>query len=185
MSPDTRPPAQSDRPSPTLDPATSELIRGKARQVARRCGQSPSELADIEQDITLHVWERLGRFDTDRTDLAVFIRMLVAHATATTLRGRRRWLRRAPQSLDAILQAEDGGMPDPRAWPGPEQAVALTLDVEAVLAILPRRLRRAAKALRNRTVTEAARHLRVSRATIYRRIGEIRRYFEAVGLDPL
>jgi hypothetical protein len=180
-------PNRSDTAS-TIDLETNELIRGKARQVAARLKLPSTDLPDLEQDLALHVWARLGRYDPARRDQAVFTRMLVGHAAATVFRGRERRVRRAPESLDALLRAAQspGGPDEPaetRAWPEPQRRHALALDVAAVLAALPRPLRRVAEALKTRSVAAAARRLRMSRAAVYRRLAELRAAFAAAGLD--
>jgi DNA-directed RNA polymerase specialized sigma24 family protein len=103
--------------------------------------------------------------------------MLVGHAAATALRGRRCRARQATRPLEAALPA--GEPVDPRA--GPERATALTLDVEVVLAAVPPDLRRVARAVGTRSVAEAARHLGMPRPTLYRRLRELRAAFEAAG----
>jgi hypothetical protein len=189
MTPDAGPPG-SPEPVPTrppaLDATARDLIRGKARQVARRAGLTRSDLSDLEQDLALHVWTRLNKFDPARqADRGAFVRMLVAHATATILRGRVRRARRAPASLDAALcQAGDRPAEPIDAGSSRREAeTALALDVAAVLAVLPGDLRRVAEALRTRSVTAAARDLGLSRGAVYRRLGYLRRAFAAAGLD--
>lgn len=169
----------------TLDPTTRELIRRKAHQVVRRGGFSPSDLADVEQDLTLHVWDRLGRFDPARAEREVFVRMLVGHAAATALRGRRRRSRPAELPLAAAVAGGDAEPVDPRSWPGPRDARVRVLDVGAVLAALPADLRRVARALSTRSIAAAARHLGISRAALYRRLGHLRAAFLAAGFEGL
>jgi hypothetical protein len=111
--------------------------------------------------------------------------MLVAHAVSTVLRGRARRARRAPASLEAALR-QPGGRSDEPLDPGSsrrQEKVALALDVAAVLAVLPRRLRRVADALKTHSVAAAARHLRLSRAAVYRRLAELRVAFTRAGQD--
>jgi DNA-directed RNA polymerase specialized sigma24 family protein len=184
MSPPARPPAPPRQPPRALDPATGDLIRAKARQVAHRAGLTRSDLPDLEQDIALHVWQRLGRFDPAKADRGPFLRMLVAHAVATALRGRVRRARRAPAALDAALRAGGGGPAEPadRGASRRAEEAALALDVAAVLASLPPRLRRVAESLQARSVAAAARELGLTRAAVYRRLGELRAAFAAAGL---
>jgi hypothetical protein len=154
--------------------------------VAQLAGLTSTEVPDISQDIVAHVWSRLGRFDPTKTDdPAVFVRMLVAHATATILRGRVRLACRAPASLEAVLR-HAGDRPlepiDPHA-PRRQQQTALALDVEVILGRLPRQLRRVARSLQTRSVSATARHLRMSRTEVYRRLAELREAFAEAGLD--
>lgn len=191
MSPDPERPNRKPRRTPPteIDPETSALIRGKARQLAHRIKLPSTDLPDLEQDLAIHVWTRLGEYDSVRQpDRAAFVRMLVGHAAATVYRGRVRRTRHAASSLDVLLRAArapDGPdePPDRRAWPGPERGHALALDVADVLATLPQPLRRVAEALKSRSVSAAARHLRMSRTTVYERLAELRAAFAAAGLE--
>ena len=174
-------------PPSALDAATRALIRAKARQLAHRFRLPPTDVPDLEQDLALHVWTRLDHFDPNRQgDHGAFVRMLVGHAAATAFRARVRRTRHAPRSLDALLRGarcpDSPSEPaDPRSGPGTE--LALSLDVAAVLAALPRPLRRVAEALKTRSVAAAARHLGLSRAALYRRLGALRAAFTAAGLE--
>jgi DNA-directed RNA polymerase specialized sigma24 family protein len=178
-------PESTKTPSLQLDAVTLETIRLKALRIAKRAGLPTSDVPDLEQDIALEVWQRLPRFNADRCDdQAAFVRMLVAHAVSTVLRGRVRQLRRAPVSLEAVLRHTDqrpGEPVDPKSSHAAADS-ALALDVEAILKTLPRKLRRVAEALKTRSVTAAARHLGLSRQAVYRRLEAIRKVFVGAGL---
>jgi RNA polymerase sigma-70 factor (ECF subfamily) len=171
--------------SPTLDTATQEVIRIKARQIVKRAGPTRTDLPDLEQDITVHVWQRLGRFDPAKSDRGRFTRMLIGHAVATVLRDRKRWTSRAPASLEAMLRhpADRTLEPITQDLTRLEQKLALAVDVEAVLGCLPRRLQSVARALKTDSVTATARILGLSRAEVYRRLGELRMAFAEAGLE--
>jgi DNA-directed RNA polymerase specialized sigma24 family protein len=169
----------------TLDDAICESIRLKAMAISHGAGLTRSDVPDLEQDIALHVWQRLNQFDPAKAEAGVFTRMLVAHATATVLRGQRRRLCRAPRSLEAVLRQTGGDTDELTDLDSSKrkEASALALDVAAVLAKLPRQLRRVAKSLRARSITEAAKHLGISRATMYCRLEELRQAFVAADLE--
>ena len=165
-------PAPAD---PTFDAATAALILTKAGQVAHRLGLPRGDVPDVGQDIARHVWPRLARHDPAVLGREAFVRMLVARATATALRGHRRRRRRAPASLEATIRGGRIDEPiDPRSWPAPEDHAGLTLDLPVLLAALPRRLRRVAEALKTDSVAAVARRFGVSRAEVYRRMAELR-----------
>jgi len=87
-----------------FDDATAELVRVKAAQIRHRIGLPRADLADLEQDLAIHVWTRLGGYNPARNpDRAAFIRMLVGHAAATVFSNHARRVRRAPLSLEAPL----------------------------------------------------------------------------------
>ncbi|HYH63973.1 MAG TPA: hypothetical protein VD866_04675 [Urbifossiella sp.] len=175
-------PIDPPSPPPSLDPATRDRIRIKARQVVARCWLRAADRDDVEQDLAAHVWPRLARHDPARADREVFVRMLVARAAATVIR--RRWARRVTDPLATALMLGEGDAPDPRSWPAREQAAARALDVAAVLAALPPRLRRTARAVAGGTVASAARRLRLTRPAVYAQLAEMRGYFAAAGLAP-
>lgn len=177
MSPTTAAP-----PPPPLDPTTHALIRTKSRQIAARCWLQTSDRDDVEQELAAHVWPRLGRHDPARAEREVFVRMLVARAAATVIR--RRWERRRTDPLVAARQVGGADQIDPRAWPGPQADVDRALDVAAVLAALPRRLRRAAALVAAGSVSSAARKLGLTRQVVYAHLAELRGYFEAAGFGP-
>ncbi|HSQ58006.1 MAG TPA: sigma-70 family RNA polymerase sigma factor [Gemmata sp.] len=169
----------------TLAVSTKNTIRHRAKQIVRRLQLPRSDRSDVEQDISVHVWKRLGRFDpTKSDDHAAFVRMLVAHAVSTVLRDRARRCKRAPRSLEEALRrsVQLAAEPlDPRStsW---ETETALAIDIEAVLTGLAPKHRRVAEALKSMTVAAAARHLGLSRSEVYRRLAALRTAFEAVGL---
>ncbi len=178
------PPTPKPSAATPLDHTTRELISGKARQIAHRIGLPRTDLPDLEQDLAIHVWTRLDNYDPRRNpNRAAFIRMLVGHAAATVFRDQLRRVRRVPTSLDMLLRAGLPEPPDQRAWPKPQEVSGAALDVTAVLAVLPRRLRRVAEALKTHSVVVAARRLKMSRTTLYRRLAELRAALVAAGME--
>ncbi|HEX4606993.1 MAG TPA: LysR family transcriptional regulator, partial [Urbifossiella sp.] len=163
---------------PSLDPATRDLLRAKARQLARRYYLPPDDRDDVEQDLAAHVWARLGRYDPARAGPDAFVRMLAARAAATAVRRRRG----ATDPLATARRAGDADSIDARAWPGPEAGVDRALDVAAVLAPLPRRLRLTAALVMAGSVAAAGRTLGLSRRAMYRQLAELRARFAAAGL---
>jgi DNA-directed RNA polymerase specialized sigma24 family protein len=159
--------------SQPLDDTTAHLIRKKAGLVAHVLGLPRADVPDVEQDIAAHVWPRLAVHDPARLDRGAFVRMLVAHAAATSIRDQRRRVRKAPASLDAVLASGQFDEPVDARTPGD---VGLALDVDAILAALPRRLRRVADALKTNSVAATARNLGLSRAEVYRRMSELREH---------
>jgi RNA polymerase sigma factor (sigma-70 family) len=173
------------RSAPVLDEATQEQIRAKARQITRRPGISSADRGDLENDLTLHILARLSRFDPTKAKYARFVRILLAHAVATVLRDRRRRKRRASISLEGLIRKvgdQANELVDPLSLTAAEEQ-AEELDVAEVLASLPPRLRRVAKALKTHSVTAAAKRLRMSRTTLYSRLAELRAIFAAAGLE--
>jgi hypothetical protein len=165
-------------PQPDLDPAEAELIRIKARVLARRGLIPRGDAADAEQDLALALLAARAGFDPARGGTAAFARTVVARAAFKVARGRLTAKRHAGREVPLAAPAE---LVDPAGDPTGRAAVAA--DVAAVVAALPPDLRAVAEALKAGTLTAAARALGASRATLYPRIREIRTWFERAGLD--
>lgn len=161
------------------DPKTHELVRRKARSLARCRGLTEHDIEDLEQDLFLDLLERWPKFDPDKSPPIHFIRKVLRNRAANFLRHRKtdkhRWARRA-LPLHKIQSESELGLADPLADPrdprGERREEAL--QVAELLAGLPPRLRRVCELLGTLTVTEAAQILQTDRANIYRQINEIR-----------
>lgn len=162
-------------PPPDLDPAEADLIRVKARILARQGLIPRADVPDVEQALALALVAARAGFDPARGSAATYAATVVRNAVAKLLR-RRFAARRNPDRV-APLAAEPT---DPAG--DPTDRAALAVDVGAAVAALPPGLRAAAEALKIGPVAEAARLLGVSRATMYARVREIRRRFERAGL---
>lgn len=125
---------------------------------------------EFEQEIVLGVWVALPKFDAGKASLATFIDR-VAATKATSL------ARRASAK-------KRGECPLPRG-PDPLQLLRrleLQVDFERVLRTLDKEDRRLADLLSMQSAADAARALRVSRATVYRQIDRIRDTFVRAGI---
>jgi RNA polymerase sigma-70 factor (ECF subfamily) len=181
-----------------IDPSVRDLIRRKARRLARRRGSTHQDREDIEQDLVLDLLERLPAFDPDKADRDVFVRMVVSHAVADLLRRTRARKRddRSVASLGAPLADEGDGPPDLAAAVGrPErdarlgrrprddaEQAQLALDLAEVVARLPPALRDLAERLKTRSVSEVARDLGIPRTTLRDRLRVIGGRLERAGL---
>ncbi|HYH67842.1 MAG TPA: hypothetical protein VD866_24305 [Urbifossiella sp.] len=165
-------------PQPDLDPAESDLIRIKARVLARRGVISRADVADTRQDLAVALLAARPGFDPGRGTKATYTATVVAHATAKVARGRYAAKRHPGRVVRlAYLDAEPA---DPGGDPTGRAVVAL--DVAAVIEVLPPDLREVAEALKAGTVAAAARALGVPRTTVHERVHEIRSWFERAGL---
>jgi RNA polymerase sigma factor (sigma-70 family) len=167
-----------------LDEATQQFIRRKARQIAWQAGANPRDADDLEQEITVHVWKRLGKFDPSKAEEACFTRMLVKHATATVLRDRKRRMKQAIPTLTLALRAgETLDEPVDARSLGAAEKTALSFDVSALMDSLPPKLRQLAEQLTSHSLAAAARELGISRATAYTRRAALRQVFADAGLE--
>ncbi len=159
-----------------IDPIAQNIIRRKARKLMRRGGFSSSDLPDLEQDLSLHLLQRMSAFDPRRGDWAVFVTVVITSWGAKLLRTRfaaKRDYRRNRPLLTASQSCQ----------PGDDlEQLELLLDVQQALQRLPGDLRPIAERLQHITIAELACALGVPRTTLYEQIKRIRRRFQRMGL---
>jgi hypothetical protein len=71
-----------------IDPVAQDIIRRKAHKLMRRGGFSSSDLPDLEQDLSLHLLQRMSAFDPRRGDWTAFVAAVVTAWGANLLRTR-------------------------------------------------------------------------------------------------
>lgn len=64
-------------PRTDLDPVAKAIIRRKARHLMRRGVFPRTDLADLEQDLSLHLLKRMPTFDPQKADWSVFVAAVV------------------------------------------------------------------------------------------------------------
>jgi len=156
--------------------ATKADIRAKALELKVHLFFERIELADIEQELSLDLLERMPMFNTDKGDWTMFSRAVLRNKAADMIRERGRVnevMRDREASLEATLLANDDDEMEFLAYlipddaPSDIDALCLKLDVETILAKLPERLQRAAELLKTLTQSEAAAEMGMSR-TMFR-----------------
>jgi RNA polymerase sigma-70 factor (ECF subfamily) len=168
-------------PDDGLGDFARDLIRRKARQLARHAGPHHHDPEDVEQELTLRLLRAMPRYDPARGHVHAFVTAVVERAAAGLLRRCRAKKRGAGpvRSLDAPAAAE----PTDRGDAGrAADRVGLAADLAAVLAELPADLRGLAERLTRQTLSEVARQDGVPRSTLQRRVDRLRRRFEDAGL---
>ncbi len=154
-----------------------------ARRVARKLGLSRDDIEDMRQDLLVAMIERLERFDPQKASVATFLDLVArhgAHAAVRKCRRHQQMFGPMPVSFD-----EDAGLPDP-----PVSILTLAsdagpaLDVVRTVAALPDSLRSLCGLLLSEPPSVACRKSRLSRATFYRRVRDIRLQFLSQGLRP-
>jgi RNA polymerase sigma-70 factor, ECF subfamily len=145
----------------------ARAIRYKARQLAGRHGFSRSEREDIEQELRLDLLRRLAKFNPDIAPWNAFVRTLVDRHAATLIAQRRRRIR-ATDDTESLIESR-------------HVSLDTVLDTKTVLAQLPRRARALCERLKQHTVAEVARQLRVPRSTLRGDIARVREQFQRAG----
>ena len=177
-----------------------DLLRRDADRTARRLvhglGLGSQERDDLRQDLVADLIARLKSFDPSRGTWGAFVGTVLAHRAAR-LAGRIRRERRvfAPVSLDDPRPGCGGGTVGDAvaeadgyaAWLGqPTDAVAVVerrLALDRALGTLGRSDRALCAALAWNTSDGLSRAGHGARATLYRRVAEIRLRLTAAGLE--
>lgn len=186
--------------SESINQYASRLISRKAREVAGRYGFSRSDTEDLEQEFWLDVFQRLSSYDPRRSRLDTFVTRLVTHRIVNIKESQeaaKRDYRLCRTSLDEDVEDGEGGH-IPRStlfdeaecfrrlgWSyGPsEEGRDLKIDLAAATDSLPHDLREIRERLKVQTVSEISVVMRIPRSSVYRKIEQICRIFEAKGLD--
>lgn len=183
MSHTTAPLPPVSRPTQALlDVATRTTIHHKARQLIGRFGFTAGDLADLEQDLALDIWQRSQGFNPQRAQWQTFVSRCVDHRLADIIRSR--CCRMRNYERRCVLDPSDEGSPAhaphsaaTRGW-----VHDLRLDLAAALAVLPERLRVLCQRLVTSSISEIAAEDGCTRWRVYRDLAEIRRAFSAAGL---
>jgi RNA polymerase sigma-70 factor (ECF subfamily) len=190
----------ADHSRRTLDAYAVSSIKQHALRLIRRAGFTSEDFHDIVQELTIHLWEQLDRFDPSRGKRTTFIDRVVRNKAADILEARRaacRDCRLEMESIHEVVPADDGEdacLEDlaetdaVRSQQGLshdpfERGVELRVDLLRALARLsPEQLDLCRRLLENPNRSRIAADLGISRDTLYQSIHEIRAIFEQAGL---
>lgn len=168
-----------------------------ARRLLRQLRLPKDDLSDIRQDLVLDALKRLKSFDSARGSLGAFLNAVMANKAtriARQVKAHRRLFGANPVSLDEPIPAfegmargdllsEDDGFAARCGQPMDAfAAVERRVDLERRLGILSRRDSALCAALSQASVEELAVHGRGARASLYRRVRDIRLALTASGL---
>jgi RNA polymerase sigma-70 factor (ECF subfamily) len=168
--------------------------------LAGRYGFGPSDREDICQELLLDCFVRLRKYHPAKSSRRTFVHRIVNHRAANLIEARmaaRRDYRACQDSLNDRIESGDGEAGERgdslsgdyydasmgRSALSSCERAELQIDVARLVASLPTQLATVAVALKWAGAVEVSRRLRISRATLYRRIGEIRDVFTAAGLN--
>ena len=168
-----------------------------ARRLLRRLRIPKDDLSDIRQDLVLDALARLKWFVPERGSLGAFLNTVMANKATRIARhakAHRRLFGANPVSLDEPLPGFDGTtrgeiVADDDGFAAlcgqradAFAAVERRIDLERRLGVLPRTDGALCAALSQATVEELAARGRGARASLYRRVREIRLALTAAGL---
>jgi RNA polymerase sigma-70 factor (ECF subfamily) len=185
-----------------IDEYAANLIRHKARQLARRPEFSQTDQEDLEQEMILDLLRRLPQYDPQRSPRNAFITRVVNHMIARLIEFHRAGSRdsgtptgslnhevvHADGSVGDLVQTVDEAACHRRtgitSFPERER-LDMKLDVETALRDLPEDLRRLCKLLQSKTVTEISRETGIPRPTLYDAMERVKERFQKAGLKKI
>lgn len=156
-----------DEPHDKVDGYVRNLIRVKAQRLVAKHGFTPSDLDDLQQELTLDVLESLPAFDADKAQLTTFISRVIDRKVSNIIRHRyagKRDYRRELGSLDS--QTEDRRCSS--------EKLDLHIDVKLLLPELSSEQRELATLLQDFSITATALRLGIPRTTLYSDIDRLR-----------
>ena len=159
------------------------LARRYSWAIVNELGLPPQAQEDIQQDLHLALWLRLGHHDDARGARSTFLRRVALNERGKII------ARRTAQCRDyRQCVGFESCVPKQKRSPGRspfsrEEKMVTRIDVNRAIRSLPAYLRRIAFTLETYLPSEAVAILGFSRATTYRLVAELRSRFKRLGLD--
>lgn len=183
----------------SIDPLVLTVVRTASNRLAGSYGFSYNDRDDIRQELLLDCFVRLRRFNAARSNRRTFVYRVVRNRVATLCASQTaacRDYRLRHNSLDDSQSVGNQPIPLRDHYSAADCADLrrqsalsyrerdeLRIDVARVTARLPLELAAIAMLLTSVGASEAAKQLGIPRATLYRRIADIRVAFRNGGLD--
>jgi hypothetical protein len=164
-----------------VDPELIAFVKKKARLLARKAGHTSSDIPDLEQDLLTGLLA--SGHDLDRADW-LRVPQSVKFLTGKIIRHRLA-AKRDVRRTRALHAGHDLAVRDRRRkdYARPFQSTDLAIDLETLLAKLPKDQQRLASLLRDgRTVAQAATEMARPRTTVSGHVEKLLRSFERAGL---
>jgi len=189
----------SDPSRRALDAYAEACIRHKAHQLVGQAGFTADDVEDLEQELAIHLFEQLPKFDPTRGAFSTFVDRVLTHKAADILDARfaaRRDCRIQVGSLDDTVRLREGGevpimdldLEDAMhvqrgiSVPSPYDEAERSIDLERAMAGLTPEQRDLCRRLMTATIAEISAATGVPRPTLYDRLRQIRAAFERAGL---
>lgn len=168
-----------------FDSVIAGIVRGKARDLAKRPEFATHEVEDLEQEFITTVIAGLSRYDAARAALKTYVRRLVDRRAARLIDHRlaeKRAGEVTASSLDVMMALNEEEVP---AVPGDDPVVDVCrrLDTEAVLDCLSEAERDICRRLRTHSITEVSTVTGIPRGTLYDILRRIRKVFAEAGME--
>ena len=177
----------------------ARLIRWKAKRLVGHYGLRHCDRDDIEQELAMFLWPRLGKFDPEKGQLKPFIDHVIKKGIATLVKHRLAQMRdyhREECSLNAPVRDVDGDEAQRGARMDENDGARrlgrtarhftdqsdLALDLEEAISRLPIDLGRLCEHLRIDLPAEVSRKTDTPAGTLYDRRKEVQQLFEDRGL---
>ena len=182
-----------------LDAYALACIKHKAYQLVGQASFTADDLEDLEQELTIHLFEQLPKFDPTRGAFSTFADRVVDHKAADILDARFAACRDCRLRVGSIhdpVRLQDGGevlvedmdlddaVQVQRGIGGrsPHEEADLRIDLKRALATLTPEQRDLCLWLLTSTIAEISATTGVPRPTLYDRLRRIRVAFERAGL---
>lgn len=183
-----------------LDAYSVAMIRYKSRKLIGHFGMSESDREDIEQELAIHLWQRLSQHDPARGSVKTFINCVLDNRVKGIIKSRTNSAfdpKMHAYSLDAAIEAGDSDevtkgdiidMDEYRITLGNAtrpmmELTEIRVDVLRVVESLPPNLRRVCEALSHASVAAAAKELGIGRDKLYDIMRDVRDAFREAGLE--
>lgn len=174
------------------------IIRRKGRQLAAKRYFSRSDRPDLEQELTIHLWQALEKFDPEIAHYNAFVTTVVERHAASLIRQRLAKKRNPDRevSLDALIEMqqsevdEDGNdasddLLGEQFWDRFDELEMnqLTADLEQMLAGLSVSQRMLCERLKYENVSQVAQAMSLPRSTLRAAINRLRAHFKAGAME--
>jgi RNA polymerase sigma-70 factor (ECF subfamily) len=183
------------------DDYVARTIRIKAKTLAGQLNASDDDRREFEQRLWECALRARSRHDPERGQWSTFLDRILANEVLNMIEHwytqKRSNERRAQGWNDVINQDDDDSLTFDETYsqedyfgqvgfgPRPESETRdMRIDIAWALRRLPPDLRRIAEWLMHGSIADAARQLKIPRATLYGKIARIEKVFRKAGLDP-
>lgn len=165
----------------SIDLDSANTIQRTAKQLIGKAGFTASDRYDIEQELMLDLWQRMKSFDSARGKQRSFINQVISKRVSKLLAFQ--FASSKGRNCKHIPFDDISFCNDERFACDKQAQNELRLDINKVVAALPEDLQMLCQQLQVLNMTELAKHTGIPRATLYWRVGNIRKAFCAAGLN--